>query len=380
MKIGIMTFWWSEDNYGQILQCYALQKYLRNAGHDAYLIRYDPRGLPVKTPLVKKIIKALNPVKLCNFLSYQIKKRTVYNKIQQSNALRKFDEFRNKYITQSEKVYYSYNELLQNPPEANVYIVGSDQVWNFDFSIYRNHPETKEVYLLNFGSSKIRRIAYAASFGQEKSPMGRSEDVIPLLKKFNYISLREKSGVSICRQYGIANAEWAPDPTMLLKADAYRSLCGNEPIQKPEQAYCLLYLLKNKHNFSIQKIYDWAAQKNFKIVYISGNAQYDTYKKTYATILEWLFLIDTAECVITNSYHCSVFSLLFQKKFGVISLIDKYSGMNSRFESLWELFGIQKRFLGTDFSVLDTDINWQSVSIAFEKIHTTDKLLDAIQE
>jgi hypothetical protein len=70
MKIGIMTFWWSDDNYGQLLQCYALQKYLRDAGHDAYLIRYYPKNDYLNAPLWAKALKAFNPVKLIHFVYY----------------------------------------------------------------------------------------------------------------------------------------------------------------------------------------------------------------------------------------------------------------------------------------------------------------------
>ena len=72
LKIGILTFWWSNDNYGQLLQCYALQKYLRDAGHDAFLIRYDSRKDFIRTPFILRCLKALNPVLLCKFLQYKI--------------------------------------------------------------------------------------------------------------------------------------------------------------------------------------------------------------------------------------------------------------------------------------------------------------------
>ena len=72
MKIGILTFWWSQDNYGQLLQWYALQKYLRDAGHDAFLIRYDSRNDFLRTPFILRCFKALNPVLLCKFLQHKI--------------------------------------------------------------------------------------------------------------------------------------------------------------------------------------------------------------------------------------------------------------------------------------------------------------------
>jgi hypothetical protein len=374
MKIGIMTYWWSEDNYGQLLQCYALQKYLRDAGYDAYLIRYDPRNDFVKTPFWKKVVKGLNPVRLYNYLKYKRKKSI--DKKEKAEHSRKFQEFRDAYLKQSEKIYYSYHELLQNPPEADVYIVGSDQVWNFYESPLGQIKSKLSAYFLNFGKQETKRIAYAASFGKEHLNNDFIQEITPLLKNFDYVSVREKSGLSICHQCGIANAEWVPDPTMLLDGEQYRSLSNNTLINY-DKPYCLLYMLGNKHNYSIQNIYDWADKKELDVVYISGNRQHDTYKKAYATIPEWLYLIDHADYVITNSYHCSVFSLLFQKKFGVIPLIGKYSGMNSRFESLFEQFQIEKKFI-TD--TIEIDSNWDTASDIFAGIRTSCKLNDVIRK
>jgi hypothetical protein len=370
-----MTFWWSDDNYGQILQCYALQKYLRDAGHDAYLIRYDPGNDYVKTPIRKKIIKAFNPVKLCNFLIYRLKKRIIYDELEKKNTLRKFKEFKDRYIQQSEKIYYSYKELTDSPPEADVYIAGSDQVWNPDCIRYTITNNQLKAYFLDFGSSKITRISYAASFGNEIVPDNFIQEITPLLKKFDYVSVREKSGLDICRKCGLDNAEWVSDPTMLLKAADYRALYAHEPISKIEKPYCFLYILNNPYNFSIKAIYDWAKRKKLEIVYVTGNFKHDTYGKMYAAIPEWLYLIDNAEYVITNSFHCSLFSLVFQKRFGVIPLTGKDIGMNSRFDSLFEKFEVNQRFIDSSFAVLDTDINWNKVSDTFKNIQDSCTLL-----
>jgi hypothetical protein len=375
MKIGIMTFWWSNDNYGQLLQCYALQKYLRDAGHDAYLIRYDPRNDYVKSSLWQKALKASNPVKLFSFFYHKIKKAVVYARIEKANTLRRFKDFRCKYIEQSEKIYYSYKDLAEAPPEADVYIVGSDQVWNF----YGGHLETirpqVKAYFLDFGAIRIKRMAYAASFGKAILKDNFIQEITPLLGNFDYVSVREKSGLDICRQCGFDTAEWVPDPTMLLKAADYRSLYHNEPLSNIEKSYCLLYMLSNTYDFSTKVIYDWAKRKALKIVYITGNSQYDKYEKIYATICEWLYLIDNAEYIITNSFHCSIFSLLFRKRFGVIPLTGGYIGMNSRFDSLFEIFKINNRFIDSSFVVLDTDIDWNKVGDTFKHIQNSCNLL-----
>lgn len=365
-----MTFWWSEDNYGQLLQCYALQKYLRDAGHDAYLIRYDPRN-DKKVPTWRKIIKAFNPNKLFKYVLYmKLKAADLYEK---ENNPRNFEDFRSKNIKQSEKFYYSYNELVKDPPVADMYIVGSDQIWNFREKV----PQSLIfAYLLHFGRPEIIRISYAVSFGKERLSDNLIQAITPLLQKFNYVSVREKSGLDICKQCGINNAECVSDPTMLLDIDVYRSLYKDEPIRKPGRPYCFLYLLGNEYNFSIQAVYDWAENKNVDVVYISGNLQHDKYKKIYATIPEWIYLLEHAEYVITNSYHCSIFSLLFAKEFVVIPLAKEYKGMNTRFDSIFELFGIGNRYIGNDFSGFDTNIDWYKVCNMFKSIRNSCKLLD----
>jgi hypothetical protein len=340
MKIGIMTFWWSDDNYGQILQCYALQKYLCDAGHDTYLIRYDPRNDYVKTSVLKKALKVFNPVKLINHLSY--KKRLINNRREEKDNPRRFNNFREKYIKQSEKIYYSYDELVSNPPEADVYITGSDQVWNtFSLSFERARKKL-QAYFLDFGDSETKRIAYAASFGKETIADDFIRAISPLLKRFDYISVREKSGLTICRQCGIENADWVLDPTLLLTADNYRSLYKNEQPVSPGKPYLFLYLLGNKTRFSVETVYQQAKEKNLEVVYVSGNVQMDKHKKVYATIPQWISLIDNAEYIITNSFHGCVFSLIFHKPFIPIMLTGKYvSGMNTRLKSLFELLELK---------------------------------------
>jgi hypothetical protein len=372
MKIGIMTFWWSNDNYGQILQCYALQKYLSDVGHDAYLIRYDPLKDYVKTPLWRKILKVFNPVKLFDFLTRAA--------IERMNEQRDFDGFRNKYIKQSERIYYSYQELAEDPPEADVYIVGSDQVWNtFDISVARSKSVLR-AYFLDFGDKKKKRIAYAASFGRERV----SDDFIqlckPLLKRFDYVSVREKSGMDICKRCGIDNAEWVLDPTMLLGVNIYRDLYKTGKFKMPNASYCLIYIIGRPEEHIVDNTITWAQKKNLSIIYVSGNSKYDKYKKNYATILDWLFLISHAAYVITNSYHATIFSLLFNKKFGIIGLRKLNLETNIRFISLFEQFSIEPRFVNAnDFGVLDKAIDYDNIKkMIFDFGITNGKQLESV--
>ena len=379
MKIGILTLWWSEDNYGQLLQCYAMQKCLQDMGHYVYLIRYHPLNDYVKSSIRRKILKVFNPVSLYNYLLF--KRRENLNRREKRNNPRGFGIFRNKYIEQSTKIYYSHKDLVENPPSADIYIVGSDQVWNMFGGQADKAVNVINVYFLNFGGSAIKRISYAASFGREKNELDNNfiNMITPLLKKFDYVSVREKSGLEICKQCDIDNVELVPDPTMLLHKKIYRALYESDVnIKKPTSSYCFLYLVGNEFDFSLQSIYDWAKGKHIEVIYVTGNSQQDKYKKTYATIPEWIYLLDHAEYVISNSYHCAVFSLLFMKKFAAIPLVGNDKGMNSRFDTLFHQFNIEKKFLSYDFSILDKDIDRQSVSDTFKNIRDTCQLSEII--
>lgn len=364
LKIGILTFWWSNDNYGQLLQCYALQKYLRDAGHDAFLIRYDSRNDFIRTPFILRCLKALNPVLLCKFLRHKIQYKINSKKLLEESKLndRHFDDFRAKYIVQSENVYTSYNQLKENPPEADVYIVGSDQVWNFYEHRLNQCRNLVHAYFLDFGSKQTKRISYAASWSCSDLRPDIFEEISPLLKKFDYVSVREKSGINLCRKCGYDTAEFRCDPTLLLLAEDYRSLYKeNDGTSKRKNPYLFLYMLNNTCDFDIQKVYEFAERKNLEVVYVTGNGKIDRYEKTFATIPQWLSLIDNAEYVVTNSFHCCVFSLLFEKKFGVVPLTKTLAGMNSRIETLSEIFGIKPRWImeygNGVFSVLEEEVN-----------------------
>lgn len=353
MKIGILTFWWTQDNYGQILQCYALQKYLTDEGHDVYLIRYLPDGDTVQTPLWKKILKALNIPLLINYIVQKKKEKKV--KLEQFANGRFFDSFKNTYIKQSDIVYHSYDELKNNPPEADVYIVGSDQVWN-PFYIGGNKLEMFKkivnVYFLNFGTAK--KMSYAASWGVKNLTANEVNLITPLLCQFKYVSVREESGIDLCKKCGYGNAEWVCDPTMLLSASTYRKLYKNKSISEINKPYILLYILNDKHNINIDSIYEFAKGKNLQIIYITGNGNYDKRVKYFAKIEEWLYFIDNAEYVITDSFHCGVFSIIFNKKFGIIPLVGKKTEMNVRFDSLFSIYGIESRYIkNEDFNKLD---------------------------
>jgi hypothetical protein len=353
VKIAIMTIFNSENNYGQILQCYALQRYLTDLGHEVYCIRYNSENDYTKTPILLKLKKAINIINTTKYIYLLVKNSFFENEERKYD--RCFEEFRQKYIKQSDIIYNTYNDLVNDPPVADIYMAGSDQIWNFtSLPVYKTKNQIK-AFFLQFGDKRIRRFSYATSFGVNYIKKEHHDKIASYLKNFEYVSVREKSGVDICKECGREDAEWVSDPTLLLDAETYRSLYRNENIRRPDKKYVLLYYLGHKTAFKIKILFEWAHKRNLEVIYINANIQYDKYDKFYATIPEWLYLIDNAEYVITNSFHGTIFSLLFEKRFGVIPLTGRYSGMNERLYSLFEYLNILPPIISDDFDGILTD-------------------------
>ena len=357
MKIGIMTFWWSQDNYGQLLQCYALQKYLRDMGHDAYLIRYN-FSADNDNSVVRKLLKGLNPFLLIKFICRKIKKVKIA--VENNKHDRRFNEFRIKNLRFSENSYLKFNDLKNNPPHADMYIAGSDQVWHFQGVLNKSIKKMIHTYMLDFGSESILRVSYAASWSLDEVSKTVQSEVIPLLSKFKYVGVRERNGIDLCKLCSCDIAELVPDPTLLIAPDDYRKLyrVSENRFKNQKQPFIFLYLLENQCELDKESVFNYAKSRGLKVFYTTGNGLLDKYTKCYPTIEEWLYLIDNAEFVITNSFHCAVFSCLFNKSFGVSKLVGKFEGMNSRFDTLFESFQIEPRYIiNNDLSNIEHDKN-----------------------
>jgi hypothetical protein len=390
MRIGIITLW-GTPNYGQNLQVYALQRFLRDAGHDAFLIRY-PLIEYVDNSLVKwlklYLKKTLPPFLL--FLLYKVKGKnaSLSSLKRHSNThkaqsfspsfyrdssyllhLRSIGQFLDTYINQSSLFYPSIADLRALPPEADIYITGSDQVWNFwGQPLETAKHETADAFFLNFGKPDIIRIAYAVSFGTRTIDRKSAKLIKSLINKFSYVSVREEYALALCESCGYANAEWVPDPTLLLNMNHYRSLYVKSHAKISDMPYCFVYMIRD-NLFFLQKVYSWAKIKNLEVCLITntGLIQHN-YKETFATIPEWLCLIDNAEYVITDSYHGTVFSIIFGKSFGVIP----YQGCENdiRLCDLFNRFDLRFPLLDDgDFDSFISNDELKSVSIILDELY-----------
>ncbi len=356
--VGVQTFWRSQFNYGQLLQGYALQKFLVSNGYYSYIIRFD---------------SFLSRMKELMILMFKGKIFTDFKQ----KKLRKFDEFRNKYIKYSEKKYKSFRALKKYPPKADIYIVGSDQVW-----AYMRNKERRDAYLLSFGETTVKKIAYAASFGRDNLK-DDVEDFRYALKHFSYLGIREKSGQSICQNLGY-DASWVTDPVTLLSPDYWRSLKTSININNEKQNI-FFYTLTNVQQNRKYKELKYFLQKKYSVYYTNSSELLDESCKLFLSPKEWLTYIDECNAIVTDSFHCTMFCIMFNKTFVTIVRGDG-KGMSNRLTSMLERLGLSERYVQCDNQkvemLLEQNIDWSTVNYKLSDwvSYSKQQLLEALKK
>lgn len=357
MKIGILTFWNTKDNYGQLLQCFAMQRFFQKLGHDAFLVKCDFEAkLPITFEmLLEKVIRILlNPI---FYIKKIIEREEKLFIPVESYQYRHFDHFLKKYIHSTNDVY-TYSQLLSSCVEADAFVCGSDQIWS----------GLSPLFFLQFASKKTKCLACAPSFGGVHVHWYERYRIKRYLSKFCYLSAREEDGVKELHKLGFKNAELMPDPTLLLHMNDYSYLEENESKLIPKDKYLFLYLLGNPIGIDVKDIFDFAKQRNLKIVYVASQGRKDVFPKVTPTIGEWLSLIKNSDYVITNSFHGTVFSLQYHKKIGILPLVGEYAKMNSRITTLLNKYKILNHFLyDNDLTVIEKTIDYNYFELTKEE-------------
>lgn len=341
MKIGITTFHWA-TNYGAILQAFALKSYLEKAGHEVQLINYRPKQYQ------KTLLSCFSTIRFWHYFS------NVKDYIKEQ----KLEKFRKLYLNET-NTYHSLAELKANPPVFDVYICGSDQVWN-PFFLTRGEGVPTSSYFLDFGKQETKRIAYAVSMGCEVYPAEAAELAKPYVQHFDAISVREDSGLAIIKGFGYPNPVKLPDPTLLLKAKDYFFAKKEEHAQKQ----VLFYLLRNE--FGQLQDYVSYFKESYKINFNDNSLN-------PFSLEEWISSIKNADFVVTNSFHGMVFSLLFHVPFVVIIAKGKFAGMNDRFKTLLGSLNLEERMM-EDYEQVKLDalvkkeIDWTAVDQGIDKL------------
>lgn len=342
MKIGIMTFHWAV-NYGAVLQAYALQTYLRNLGHEAYMIDYKPSN---RDHNLKNFI--LNR-KLPHPLQY----------MREAALDRLFEDFRRKYLVRSRR-YGSLEELRNDPPAADIYVSGSDQVLH-PRTLMKGERRPAPAYMLDFGGADVFRAGYAVSFGCTSYPEEAAAVARKYIGRFDLLSVRETTGVNVAESLGYKGRLWTvPDPTILAGASAYDKVfsAGSSAIgsgtagsgSNGPSGHTATYLLHGRSALNPRIEHDFGTVRP-----LGG-----------CSVPDWLSGIRYADRLVTNSFHGTVFALLFHIPFVSLLETGAAAGMNDRFATLLSRVGLTDRILPAydgrrAEEIFGRDINWDAV-------------------
>lgn len=315
--IGILTYH-SCLNYGACLQAYALLNTIKKYDKDAEIINYQSEKLRNISDVFPKVDHPKEAVKLITRIPY-------YKSLK--NRQKNFNNFFNNILDVS-SLYKTEEEVKNHAQDYRCIVCGSDQIWNLDPKIRYENP----VYYLNF-EKKQRRVAYAASFGDWVNDADKSQiEFLPWVKKFDMISIREKSGKDYLESKGIKCVQ-AIDPVFLLTREEYDQIL-KEPYLK--EKYVLLFSWNGSKN--TVKISKKIAEKlNVKVYNIipPPRAMFRlASKKLDAGPREFLGLIKNAEFIVTNSFHGTAFSIIYKKPFVSVASDKNETRRQSLLESL----------------------------------------------
>jgi hypothetical protein len=349
MKIKTITCH-DVHNFGASLQAHALMKYIENKGHDVEIINYKPDYLSFslwrigdkwsKNILLKILYFGyVVPVRILNF-----------------GRRIKFSQFNRKYLKLTPTTYKTFGELKLNAPKADVFFAGSDQIWNTGVQNGKD-----PAFYLDFAPENSIRASYAASFSVSQIDVAYKPLVESLLQKMDFISVREKTGLEILKSFGIDGVH-VLDPVFLLNKTYWQNFVESIYPQK----YIFVYDQENNEiikNVAIRI----ASEQNLKIVTIKNLYPLNYADKKFVNVgpIEFLSLIFNCEICLTNSFHCTAFSLIFEKEVFVFKRT--HEKVNSRMIDLLNMVGMSKHIIEsendtiefgkTDFEMVNSILN-----------------------
>lgn len=347
-------------NIGASLQAYALQTYLKSLGHDVKIIDYKPDYLSKHYRL--DIVG--NPKYDKPFLKQAYLLAKLPGRLHMLPRKKAFDSFTAKYIDLTKR-YTSNEELKKEPPEADVYFAGSDQIWNPLF------PNGKDpAFYLDFVQQGIRA-SYAASFAVDEFPQELREVTAQCLDRFDRIAVRETSGLSVLKTLGITNAVTVLDPVFLLDRAQWEAMAGRP--EGCETPYLLVYDFDN--SASVRRLAEKIAAENGLKIYSIFELPYAERCFSLCGPEAFLGLVQGATFVLSNSFHATAFSVIFEREFAVVERTEK---INTRMRDLTALLGLSDHMV-TDTANVPFNTDWTQVERHLaDEIHRSKAYIDEV--
>lgn len=336
-------------NLGASLQAYALAAYLKECDHDVQIIDYKPDYLSRHYSLTAVPNPRFNRFLLREL--YLLAKLPGRLKARKSLRKRRFDAFRSEHLPLTEGRYASAEELRANCPEADVYIAGSDQIWN---PVFPNGKDS--AFFLEFVPEDRRKISYAASFSVDALAEEDSARMQPWLSRLDAISVRETSGVALLENMDLTGIQ-VMDPVFLLTKNQWESLS----ICPDARGYILVYDFDNSPRVRDIAL-ELAKRTGKKIVSVFPMEGADQVWSEMGP-REFLGAILNAGVVLSNSFHATAFSLIFQKEFYVVNREEK---INTRMRDLLASVSLDRRLI-SDMPDAAT-VEWSAVQSRLDNL------------
>ena len=345
-KVAILS-WYNYDNYGTVLQAYALEQAINKLGFEAHHIDYTPYkrfNISYDENIIKDSIA-------------KVKQKIKNRYVKDEQRIGKFVDFRRNYLKLTDKCFIQsdFDKLNEN---FSIFVTGSDQIWSPYFFDDR--------YYLDFVRENKKKVAYAPSLGVESIPYDYLKAKYhDYLIKFDYLSVREKQGATILSDILNHNVNVVLDPVFLLSQEEWGRLISN----KKSEDYILAYFLgNNKDNIKKAERYAKTCKKDLKVIPIFRNGNLSNFEVGVGPI-EFLSLIKGAYAILTDSFHGVAFSIIFKKSFLVFERFNKYNkkSQNSRIYNILELLDLESRLVHNDIDIdLETTIDFDKVGSLLE--------------
>lgn len=350
-KIGILTFHYT-NNPGSVLQSFALKKTIESLGYSCDVINYQKKGWKTETERrYFASLKKKSSILKC-IVAFFLKK---LKETPKNHAYKKFME---KYLTPFPKKPVNRNHL-SFVSDYDCYVAGSDQIWNF------SNSKVDSTYLLDFALNGKKRVSYAASIGSSSLP--NHELFAKCLQEFDFISVRENSGLLALKGLTNKKIDVVLDPTLLLENDFWASFSNKLASKK---RFVLVYM--REKSISLFKAAEKYANENFcEIIEIAGFRSIGKNSKHVflPNPKEWLAYIQQSEAVFTNSFHGVVFSINFNKLFFVELAKEAQVSTNSRLIDILHTFDLESRIISEQFSSSDYEpIDYNLVNDKLKKL------------
>ena len=353
MKISVITLH-TVNNYGSVLQTYATQSILEKMGHTVEFVDYWRKNTTIESKvdslLQTSALQRLKPVWNLNSVTRKMVRVPLRFIVRQNSSATR--QFLHQYIHTTHP-YYSNEELLADPPIADIYMTGSDQVWNSVWNEGIDKP-----FFLSFAPDHKRKVAFAASIGRTELNPEEIPETKAALERYDAISMRESSGVALLSQLGIKSVPIL-DPTLMLEGNEWRKIAIQPRVAKP---FMVVYQLNANPDMDIyaEKL---SKKKGWEIIRLSYGRS--DAKKAGKSILrpkveELLGYIDTSSCVLTDSFHITSFALNLGKQFVTVPP----PRFGTRIENILKVTDTRSQLLTdyNDFDVCDHMINFAAVN------------------